>query len=100
MSKIYWIESGRVKFKDGSSTSTVGDSDAVHVSHGEYNGKEALVIVYSDGKVKMTIGSSTSEVRCGLSGKIVSTQFYDKGMILSNESGDRYYSYSGGGKKL
>jgi hypothetical protein len=52
MSKIYWIESGRVKFKDGSSTSTVGDSDAVHVSHGEYNGKEALVIVYSDGKVK------------------------------------------------
>jgi hypothetical protein len=100
MSKMYWVENGRVKLKDGSSTSNVGDSGAVHVSHGEYNGKEALVIVYSDDKVKMTIGSSTSEVRCGLSGKIVSTQFHDKGMILTNDRGERYYSHPGGGSKL
>ena len=100
MSKLYWVENGRVKVKDGSSTSSVGDSGAIHVSQGEYNGKEAFVITYSNGDAKMTFGSSTSKVSHGLSGKIVSTQFHDKGLILTNDSGERYYSYSGGGKKL
>jgi len=100
MSKMYWVENGRVKVKDGNSTSFVGDSGAVHVNHGEYDGDEALVIVYSDGKVKKTVGNITTEVRCSLSGKIVSTQFYERGMILTNDSDERYYFYPGGGSKL
>jgi hypothetical protein len=100
MSKLYWVESGRVKVKVGTSTSTVGDSGAIHVSQGIYNSKEAFVITYSSGDAKITIGSSTSKVSHGLSGKVISTQFHDKGLILINDKGERYYSYPGGGKKL
>jgi hypothetical protein len=100
MSKLYWVDGGHVKVKDGSSTSTVGDSGAIHVSQGMYNGKEAFVITYSSGDAKITTGSSTSKVSHGLSNKIVSTQFHDKGLILTNDRGERYYSYPGGGKKL
>lgn len=100
MSKMFWVENGRVKVKSGSSTSTVGDSNAVHVSQGDYNGKEAFVITYTNGDAKITIGNSTSKVNHGLSGKIVSTQFHDKGIVLTNEKGERYYTHSGGGKKL
>jgi hypothetical protein len=100
MSKTYWIEGDRVKEKDGSNTSNFVDSGAVHVSSGSYNGQEAIVVVYSDGKVKMTIGSKTSDVRCGLSGKIVSTNFHDKGMVLTDNKGERYYLHPGGGSKF
>ena len=88
MSKLYWIENGRVKVKDNSTISNVGDSGAVHVLNGLYNGKEPLIITYSNGDVKITQGSSTSRLSHGLSGKIVSTQFYEKGIIFTNDRGE------------
>lgn len=100
MSKLYWIENARVKVKDGNTTGNFGDSGAIHVSNGEYEGKDAVVVCYENGKVKITKGNTTGDVRHGLSGKIVSTQFYEKGLIVTNEKGERYYTHSGGGKKL
>ena len=101
MSKLYFIENGRCKCKDGSSTSGVGDSGAVHVSQGLYSSKEAFAITYDDGDVKITVGNSTSDVRHGLSNeKITQTQFNDNGIIVTSEKGNRYFSHSGGGNRL
>jgi len=100
MAKLYWVENGRVKVKDGNTTGSVGDSGAIHVSQGEYEGKEAFVVCYENGKVKISKGNTTSDVRHGLSGKIVSTQFHEKGLIVTNEKGERYYTHPGGGSRL
>ena len=101
MSKLYWVENGQVKEKEGTSTRTVGYSNAIHVSQGFYDGQEAYVICYANGDVKMTRGTTTSDVNHGLSGsRIVSSQFHDKGVILTNDKGERYYRHSGGGNKL
>lgn len=100
MGKMFWVENGKVKVKDGSNTSTVGDSNAIHVCAGIYNGYEAYIITYANGEAKITTKNTTSKLYHGLSGKLVSTQFYDKGIIVTNDKGERYYSYPGGGKKL
>jgi hypothetical protein len=97
---LYSIKNGKCLEKDGSSTRTVGKSNAVHVSQGEFNGEESYAILYSNGEVYMTTGSSTKRMMSNLNSEITSTVFYDDGLVFNHENGKQFFRNKNSGKTL
>ena len=100
MNKLHYIKDETCYEQEGNATRKVGKSGATHVADGVYGGKDGYTITYDSGQVYMTCGNVTSEIRGGCSGKIISTQYYNDGIILNYENGERYFAYKGGGRKL
>lgn len=100
MSKLYLIKDGKCLEKDGSSTRTVGQSGAIHVSQGLFDGKESYAITYKNGVVYMTTGSATVQMRSGISNPVLSTQFYDNGLIFNHQNGKNYLKTKSTGKEI
>lgn len=100
MSKLYLIKEGKCLEKDGSSTRTVGKSNAMHVSQGLFDGKESYAITYKSGDVYLTTGNSTVQIKSDISSPVQSTQFYDNGLLFNHQNGKKYLRTKSSGKEI
>lgn len=100
MSKFYSIKDGKCQEKDGNSTRTVGNKGAKFVSQGIFDDKDAYAILYDNGKVYLTIGNSTTEIRSGESSDIVSLVFSNNGIVFNHSDGKQYFKTKTSGKRL
>jgi hypothetical protein len=100
MAKLYLIKDGRCLEKEGSGTRTVGKSGAIHVSQGLFDGKESYAITYNNGDVCMTTGNGTVQMKSGISNTVVSTQFYDNGLLFHHQNGKKYLKLKSSGKEI